>query len=279
MAEYIEFDKDHKVLDVGTGGGFPGIPLAIMFPDTHFHLIDSIGKKITVVEEIAMMLDLENVQAQQIRAEKVRGKYHFVVSRAVTQMPKFVSWVRQKIEKNPLKNQKLANGILYLKGGDLSEELIEFPHAIEYPISKFFENDPEFIKFKDQCSKTGTTEESIAQAEKLGFKTNLVAQNPFNESDKVPVYFANFVLMDYGFGAVFGCPAHDERDFEFAQKYQLPIKKVVECDDDQLPYTGDGKILNSPLLNGLNKDQAINKIIEHLEINKIKELIEKTLAL
>ena len=146
IAKVIEFDKDHKVLDVGTGGGFPGIPLAIMFPDTHFHLIDSIGKKITVVEEIAMMLDLENVQAQQIRAEKVRGKYHFVVSRAVTQMPKFVSWVRQKIEKNPLKNQKLANGILYLKGGDLSEELIEFPHAIEYPISKFFEE--EFFETK-----------------------------------------------------------------------------------------------------------------------------------
>ena len=88
-----------------------------------------------------------------------------------------------------------------------------------------------FQKFKLECSKTGTTEESIAQAEKIGFKTDLIAINPFNKENKVPVYFANFVLMDYGFGAVFGCPAHDQRDFEFAKKYNLPIKTVVKPKD------------------------------------------------
>ena len=141
IAKVFEFQEGHQVLDVGTGGGFPGIPLAILFPDTQFHLVDSIGKKITVVEEVAQMLDLENVVAEQARAEKLRHKYHFVVSRAVTQMPKFVAWVRQKIHKQPLKNQKLANGILYLKGGDLTEELIDYPQAIEHKISKFFDED------------------------------------------------------------------------------------------------------------------------------------------
>ena len=93
--------------------------------------------------------------------------------------------------------------------------------SADHPISKFYENNPDFQKFKKECSKTGTTEESIAQAEKIGFKTDLIAINPFNKSTKVPVYFANFVLMDYGFGAVFGCPAHDQRDFEFAIKLSL----------------------------------------------------------
>ena len=88
-------------------------------------------------------------------------------------------------------------------------------------LSKFYENDEEFLKFKKECSKTGTTEEAIAVAEKIGFKTNLQALNPMDLKIKVPVYFANFVLMDYGFGAVFGCPAHDQRDFEFAKKYNL----------------------------------------------------------
>ncbi|MGI9525499.1 MAG: 16S rRNA (guanine(527)-N(7))-methyltransferase RsmG [Weeksellaceae bacterium] len=141
IAKVIEFQKDHKVLDVGTGGGFPGIPLAIMFPDTSFHLIDSIGKKVMVVEDLVENLDMENVKVEQIRAEKVKAKYNFIVSRAVTQMPKFVAWVRQKIHKEPLKGQKIANGILYLKGGDLTEELADFKQAIEIPISKFYEED------------------------------------------------------------------------------------------------------------------------------------------
>ena len=100
--------------------------------------------------------------------------------------------------------------------------------SVDHPLSKYYENDPKFNDFKDKCSKAGTTEESIAQAEKIGFKTNLLAINPLNEKVKVPVYFANFVLMDYGFGAVFGCPAHDQRDFDFAKKYDLEIKTVVK---------------------------------------------------
>ncbi|MDO5656680.1 MAG: 16S rRNA (guanine(527)-N(7))-methyltransferase RsmG [Flavobacteriaceae bacterium] len=146
IAKLMEFKPGHKVLDVGTGGGFPGIPLAILFPDTDFHLIDSIGKKIVVVDEIAQMLDLENVRAEQIRAEKLKTKFHFVVSRAVTQMPQFVAWVRQKIIKTPLPGQQLANGILYLKGGDLHEELADFPQAVVYAVSDFFEE--EFFETK-----------------------------------------------------------------------------------------------------------------------------------
>ena len=103
--------------------------------------------------------------------------------------------------------------------------------SVDHPLSKYFENDPEYKKFREECSKTGTTEESIAQAEKIGFKTNLQALNPMDPKIKVPVYFANFVLMDYGFGAVFGCPAHDQRDFEFAKKYNLNIKTVVRPKD------------------------------------------------
>ena len=103
--------------------------------------------------------------------------------------------------------------------------------SVDHPLSKHFEKNPEFQKFKNECSKTGTTEESIAQAEKIGFKTNLQALNPMDPKIKVPVYFANFVLMDYGFGAVFGCPAHDQRDFEFAKKYKLNIKTVVRPKD------------------------------------------------
>ena len=100
--------------------------------------------------------------------------------------------------------------------------------SVDHPISKFYEKDEKFITFKKKCSQTGTTEESIAQAEKIGFKTNLLAINPFNEKIKVPVYFANFVLMDYGFGAVFGVPAHDQRDLDFALKYKLEVKTVVK---------------------------------------------------
>ena len=105
--------------------------------------------------------------------------------------------------------------------------------SIDHPISKFYANDPNFLKFKKECSKTGTTEESIAAAEKLGYKTDLLAINPLDENIKVPVYFANFVLMDYGLGAVFGCPAHDQRDLDFAKKYNLNITPVVKPDGDK----------------------------------------------
>ena len=104
--------------------------------------------------------------------------------------------------------------------------------SVDHPLSKFYEKDKDFIEFKNSCSKTGTTEESIAQAEKIGFKTELLAINPLDEKVKVPVYFANFVLMDYGFGAVFGCPAHDQRDFDFAKKYKLKIKTVVKPNNE-----------------------------------------------
>ena len=149
--------------------------------------------------------------------------------------------------------------------------------SVDHPISRFYENDNEFIKFKKNCSKTGTTEESIAQAEKIGFKTNLTAKNPFDKTKTVPVYFANFVLMDYGFGAVFGCPAHDQRDFDFALKYKLKINTVVrplESDNSfrvkNEAYTGPGVIFNSKFLNGLvAPDQSVLKTIEILEQKKI----------
>jgi leucyl-tRNA synthetase len=148
--------------------------------------------------------------------------------------------------------------------------------SVDHPLSKFYETDKKFLEFKDECSKTGTTEESIAQAEKLGFKTNLMAVNPLDEKIKVPVYFANFVLMDYGFGAVFGCPAHDQRDFDFATKYKLEIKTVV-CPDNEPnnyvvkneAYTGPGKLINSDFLNGLKvPDESISKSIEIIEKKK-----------
>ena len=145
--------------------------------------------------------------------------------------------------------------------------------SIDHPIAKFYENDNKFLKFKEECSKTGTTEESIAQAEKLGFQTTLMAINPFDRSIKVPVYFANFVLMDYGFGAVFGCPAHDQRDFEFAKKYNLKIISVIapEKEKDKVKlidqaYVGPGKIINSKFLDGLTApEQSINEAIKILE--------------
>ena len=149
--------------------------------------------------------------------------------------------------------------------------------SVDHPIAKLYEHDNNFLKFKKDCSKTGTTEESIAQAEKIGFKTNLLAINPLDKNNKVPVYFANFVLMDYGFGAVFGCPAHDQRDFDFAKKYNLEIKTVVRPDNENndfevsdAAYSGPGKIINSKFLNGLNApDQSISKTIEILEEKKI----------
>ena len=148
--------------------------------------------------------------------------------------------------------------------------------SVDHPVSRFYENDPNFQNFKIECSKTGTTEESIAQADKTGFRTNLIAINPFDKNMKVPVYFANFVLMDYGFGAVFGCPAHDQRDFEFAKKYSLPIKTVVkpkDMNDDFLvkdeAYIDDGILVNSSFLDGLKTPgDAIPKAIEEIESRK-----------
>lgn len=130
-----------RILDVGTGGGFPGIPLAIMFPKTHFHLIDSIGKKIKVVDAVVEALDLKNVTTEHGRAEKVKGKFDFIVSRAVTTMPDFVGWVRNKVRKES--HHSIPNGILYLKGGDLQEELKDFKKATVYELDAVFD-DPFF---------------------------------------------------------------------------------------------------------------------------------------
>ena len=151
--------------------------------------------------------------------------------------------------------------------------------SIDHPVSQLYENDKNFINFKQECSKTGTTEESLANAEKIGFKTNLVAINPLDNSKKVPVYFANFVLMDYGLGAVFGCPAHDQRDFDFAKKYNLEIKTVVtpKLEDETFQvndsaYTESGYLINSSFLNGLKcPEHSIKKTIEYLENNNLGE--------
>jgi 16S rRNA (guanine527-N7)-methyltransferase len=144
IAKVNKFEPGTYVLDVGTGGGFPGIPLAILFPETRFYLIDVIAKKIKVVKAVAEALELKNVKAEQLRAENVKGDFDFIVSRAVTNMPDFVSWVKTKIKKQ--NKHELKNGILYLKGGDLTEELKDFPKATEYNISDFFED--EFFETK-----------------------------------------------------------------------------------------------------------------------------------
>ena len=144
IAKIINFEPGTYVLDVGTGGGFPGIPLAILFPETRFYLIDIIAKKIKVVQAVAEGLGLKNVKAEQMRAENVKGDFDFIVSRAVTNMPDFVSWVKSKIKKN--NKHELKNGILYLKGGDLTEELKDFPKATEYNLADFFED--EFFETK-----------------------------------------------------------------------------------------------------------------------------------
>lgn len=144
IAKVQKFEPGTYVLDVGTGGGFPGIPLAILFPETRFYLIDIILKKINVVKAIAESLELKNVKAEQIRAENVKGDFDFIVSRAVTNMPDFVDWTKDKIKKTT--KHELKNGILYLKGGDLTQELIDFPRAKQYDISDFFSN--EFFETK-----------------------------------------------------------------------------------------------------------------------------------
>ncbi len=145
--------------------------------------------------------------------------------------------------------------------------------SVDHPLSKNYENNKEFINFKKECSKTGTTEESIAQANKIGFKTELKAVNPLDKDSKVPVFFANFVLMDYGFGAVFGCPAHDQRDLDFAKKYDLEIKTVVKPADakkdfkvTEEAYSGPGVIINSKFLDGLSvPEKSIQEAIKILE--------------
>ena len=154
--------------------------------------------------------------------------------------------------------------------------------STDHEIAKFYNQDKNFLKFKEECSKTGTTEEAIAVGDKLGFKTNLLAINPLNPTQKVPVYFANFVLMDYGFGAVFGCPAHDQRDFDFAKKYNLEIKTVVRPYDKEETfhvtneaYPGEGILINSEFLNGL--EAPSESVIETIKILEERSLGSKTI--
>ena len=144
----------------------------------------------------------------------------------------------------------------------------------DHNLCKKFKDDKKFIKFKDECSKTGTTEEALANAEKIGFNTNMYVEHPMQKNKKLPVYVANFVLMDYGEGAIFGCPAHDQRDFDFAKRYNLPIKIVVsnnEKNSEELKeaYTGPGKIVNSDFLDGLTIDEAKKIIIKKIEEKNI----------
>ena len=140
IAKVCSFVDDTEILDVGTGGGFPGIPLAIMFPNVKFHLVDSIGKKIKVVNEVAAALGLKNVKAEHERAEKIQGTYDFVLSRAVTRMAPFMGWIQNKINRNHF--NPLDNGVLYLKGGDLEEELSEIKRKYKlYNLPDFFEEE------------------------------------------------------------------------------------------------------------------------------------------
>jgi len=140
IAKVCTFKAGESVLDVGTGGGFPGIPLAILFPETQFYLVDSIGKKIKVVKEVASALGLENLRADHSRAEQIKEKFNFIVSRAVTRLGEFYPWIQGKFKKDSI--NAIPNGILYLKGGDLDEEIKESKLKAElYPLSEFFEED------------------------------------------------------------------------------------------------------------------------------------------
>tara|TARA_R100001369_G_scaffold90087_1_gene128567 strand:- start:10919 stop:11554 length:636 start_codon:yes stop_codon:yes gene_type:complete len=144
IAKFQKFNPGAEVLDVGTGGGFPGIPLAILFPETHFTLVDAIGKKIKVVQEVVSGLEIENVTAVNSRVEEIKGQFDFIVSRAVAAMPTFTHWVKGKIKKKSEHERK--NGILYLKGGDLEEELKEYRTVEIYDLSAIFEE--EFFETK-----------------------------------------------------------------------------------------------------------------------------------
>jgi leucyl-tRNA synthetase len=178
-----------------------------------------------------------------------------------------------------IKSQKSINEIkCYTTRPDTLFGMSFLALSVDHPIAKFYENDPEFIKFKKECSKTGTTEESIAAAEKLGYKTDLLAINPLDDTMEVPVYFANFVLMDYGLGAIFGCPAHDQRDLDFAKKYKLKITPVVrpeknkEFNINDKAFTDSGYLFNSKFLNDLKvPDESISKTIDYLEKNDFGE--------
>lgn len=139
IAKLISFQPNTKIMDVGTGGGFPGIPLAIMFPEANFHLVDSIAKKLKVVNEVTEGLQLTNVKTSHCRVEDIKDTYDFIVSRAVAAMPTFVHWTKGKIAKK--QNHELKNGILYLKGGDLGEELQDFTKATIYNLSDFYTED------------------------------------------------------------------------------------------------------------------------------------------
>ena len=144
IAKILEFKSGSKIMDVGTGGGFPAIPLAILFPEANFYAIDIIAKKIKVVNEVIKALGLKNIKAEQKRAEIVTHDFDFIVSRAVTNMPDFVNWIKGKLKSKS--KHDLENGILYLKGGDLSEELKDFPKSKEYNLSDYFSN--EFFETK-----------------------------------------------------------------------------------------------------------------------------------
>ena len=150
IGKFLQFKAGTQILDIGTGGGFPGIPLAILFPQCDFHLVDSIGKKIKVVQDVADQLGLKNVRAEQSRVEQINESYDFIVSRAVTALPKFLGWTKNKIKKKKGFNA-LPNGILYLKGGEFQEELDEIPKkARVFPISELFEEeffDTKFIVY------------------------------------------------------------------------------------------------------------------------------------
>ena len=139
IAKVVQFKPNTKVLDVGTGGGFPGIPLAILFPETQFHLVDSIGKKIKVVNDVSEGLGLQNIKTTHGRVEEIKGTYDFIVSRAVAQMETFVFWTKGKINKK--QQHPIKNGILYLKGGDLSDELNKYTSATIYDLTDYFKED------------------------------------------------------------------------------------------------------------------------------------------